>query len=127
MMTDLQSVAKWLEDYVAAWQSYDPDAIRALFSENASYRYNPFDEPLRGREAILADWLDGRDEPGSFEASYRPLAVNGSTAVAQGRTIYYQAGTKQVGRQFDNIFVIEFDDAGRCVDFCEWYMQPPGA
>ena len=62
-MIDLQSVQKWLDDYVAAWKSYDAAAIGALFSEDANYRYNPFDEPVKGREAIVAGWLENRDTP----------------------------------------------------------------
>jgi ketosteroid isomerase-like protein len=125
-MIDNNTVTKWLQDYVAAWKSYDPAAIGALFSEDARYRYNPYDEPLRGREAIVASWLEGRDTPNTYDAEYKPIAINGNTAVTQGRTLYYKPDGKTLDRQFDNIFVLEFDDAGRCTDFCEWYMEPRG-
>jgi ketosteroid isomerase-like protein len=118
------SVTRWLQDYVAAWKSYDPQAIGALFSDNATYRYNPYDEPLRGREAIVANWLENRDAPNTYAAEYRPVAVEGNTAVANGRTMYYEADGKTFKRQYDNIFVVQFDDEERCTDFCEWFMQP---
>ena len=38
-------VQRWLDDYVAAWRSYDPEAIGDLFGEDAEYRYHPWDEP----------------------------------------------------------------------------------
>jgi hypothetical protein len=123
-MLDHQIVTKWLEDYVSAWKSYNPQAIGELFSENAAYRYNPYDEPVRGRAAIIANWLENRDEPGTYAAQYRPLAVDGDTAVANGRSLYYEADGKTLKKQYDNIFVLRFDDVGRCVDFCEWFMQP---
>jgi hypothetical protein len=123
-MLDHQIVTKWLEDYVSAWKSYNPQAIGELFSENAAYRYNPYDEPVRGRAAIIASWLENRDEPNTYAAQYRPLAVDGDTAVANGRSLYYEADGKTLKKQYDNIFVLRFDDAGRCVDFCEWFMQP---
>ena len=43
---------------------------------------------VRGREAIVADWLwlEARDEPGSWQASYGPLVVEGRRAVAKGTT-----------------------------------------
>ena len=125
-MIDHALVANWLERYIQAWKSYDPAAIGALFSENATYRYNPFDEPLRGREAIVADWLVNPDAPGTYEAYYKPIAIKENTAVSQGRSLYYEADGKTLRRQFDNIFVIRFDDQGRCTEFCEWYMEPPG-
>jgi ketosteroid isomerase-like protein len=123
-MIDRNSVSQWLQDYVAAWKSYDPEAIRALFSEQATYRYNPYDEPVRGREAIVANWLENRDRPNTYAADYQPVAVEGPTAVANGRTLYYAADGKAVQRQYDNIFVMQFDGEGRCSDFCEWFMQP---
>jgi hypothetical protein len=66
------------------------------------------------------------DPSGSWEARYLPVAVEGKVAVAQGRTRYSRPdGT--VSRQFDNIFVLHFDEAGRCERFTEWFMQPRGA
>ena len=126
-MIDHASVAAWLDRYVQAWKSYDPGAIGALFAENATYLYNPFDaEPLRGREAIVADWLVNPDAPDTYDAHYRPIAVEGNTAVTQGRSTYYEADGKTVSRVFDNIFVIRFDDSGQCIDFREWFMASPG-
>ena len=123
-MIDHQSVTRWLQDYLSAWKSYDPDAIRALFSQDAGYRYNPYDEPVRGREAIVANWLEYRDEPNTYTAEYKPIAVDGDTAVANGQTCYYESDGKTLKKQYDNIFVLRFDSDGRCSDFCEWFMQP---
>ena len=56
----------WLDAYVGAWRSYDPASIGALFAEDATYAYHPYDEGdevVRGRQAIVADWLAERDEP----------------------------------------------------------------
>ncbi len=123
-MIDHRSVAQWLQDYVSAWKSYDSQAIAALFNEHATYRYNPYDEPLRGRDAIVANWLENRDVPNTYSAEYKPVAVDGDTAVANGRTLYYEADGKTFKRQYDNIFVLRFDGEGRCTEFCEWFMQP---
>jgi hypothetical protein len=114
-----ERVQAWLDAYVAAWRSYDRAAIGDLFSADAAYRYHPYDEPERGREAIVADWLEEPDEPGSWEAGYEPLLVEGDRAVATGETRY--AG----GSTFSNLFVLEFDGDGRCRSFTEWYMQHP--
>jgi hypothetical protein len=57
-----RAVAAWLDGYSHAWGTYDPEEIGALFSADAVYWYDPFTEPLRGREAIVADWLKDRDE-----------------------------------------------------------------
>jgi hypothetical protein len=47
----------WLDSYVAAWLSYAADDIRALFTEDIAYRYHPGDNPIVGREAVVASWL----------------------------------------------------------------------
>lgn len=125
-MSDLQSVQKWLNDYVSAWKSYDAAAIGGLFSQEAKYRYNPYDEPVTGRDAIVANWLENRDTPNTYSGDYKPLAVNGNSAVSNGHTYYYQADGKTLERQYDNIFVLQFDEEGRCQDYCEWYMAPRG-
>lgn len=122
---DRKQVQEWLDKYVEAWQTYEPEQIRDLFSEDALYFYSPWDEDshLRGREAIVADWLRRPDAAGAWEARYVPVAVEDNVAVAQGRTSYHRSdGT--VDRQFDNIFVMHFDDEGRCTRFTEWFMEP---
>jgi ketosteroid isomerase-like protein len=122
---DERAVADWLDGYARAWGSYDPDEIGALFSQDAVYAYNPFDEPVRGREAIVASWLEDRDEPGTYEGRYQPVLVAGDQAVAHGSSRYFDTdGT--VADEYDNLFVLRFDAAGRCSSYQEWYMQRPG-
>ena len=125
---DETGVAQWLTDYVEAWRSYDPDAIGGLFAEDALYRYHPWDEPtpshVRGRDAIVASWLDERDAPGSWEAEYRPSLVHDDRAVAVGSSRYL-AADGSVESEYHNVFVLTFDGEGRCREFSEVYMKRP--
>ena len=126
-MLDRAAVAKWLDDYVKAWESYDPQAISALFAEHATYAYNPFDaEPVAGRDAIVANWLMNWDASGTYKAHYEPVSVEGQVAVAQGRSQYYEADGQTPTRVYDNIFVLHFNEQGQCSKFVEWFMQPRG-
>ncbi len=125
-------VQAWLDRYIAAWQSYDREQIAALFSEDAEYRYHPWDEPLQGRGAIVEDWLNPggdpaqRDAPGTVEASYRPFAVDGHLAVATGMSTYYTDASRTViERCYHNAYVVTFDAAGRCRSFTEFFMKEP--
>jgi hypothetical protein len=116
----------WLDAYLEAWRSYDPAQIGALFSDDALYAHSPFDEsnPVQGRAAIVANWLEEPDATGSWEAHYVPIAIDGNIAVAQGRTRYLLPdGTLE--HEFANTFVMQFDQAGRCTRFTEWYMKAP--
>ena len=118
-MLSREQVQRWLGDYIAAWHSYDEDAILALFAPEATYAYHPYDEPLRGTDAIAAAWLADRDEPGSWEAVYAPALIEGNTAIAKGKTRYAN------GRVFSNLFELEFDGGGRCTRFTEWFVLHP--
>jgi ketosteroid isomerase-like protein len=121
------SVAAWLSGYTQAWLSYDAEMIGGLFSEDAEYRYHPHDEPLVGRKAIIASWLADADEPGTYEGSYRPVAVDGDIAVAVGTSSYRDTPGGEIVRVYDNCFLLRFDKAGRCAEFTEWYVKRPDA
>lgn len=126
-------VQAWLDRYLEAWKTYDRAHIRALFSDDAEYRYHPWDEPVRGRDAIAESWIapsgdaSTRDVPGTYDAHYEPYAVDGNDAVAVGRTTYWtNASRANVARVYGNVFLLRFDDDGRCLSFTEWYMKEPG-
>ena len=120
---DRDEFARWLDSYVSAWKSYDEAAIRALFSRDAVYRYSPDDtNGLRGRNAIAADWLGGKDAPGTYDAKYGPLAIDGDTFVGSGTTKYLNADGSERDEYY-NVYVCRFNDAGECTDFTEYWMQ----
>jgi hypothetical protein len=125
-----RDIQAWLDRYVAAWESYDPAAIGALFSEDAIYRYHPADEPLVGREAIVDSWVtpsgqaSRRDEPGTYAAHYEPYAMEGMRAVAVGWSRYWTDASRITEQAtYDNCFLLEFDAAGRCRSFTEYFRQ----
>jgi hypothetical protein len=117
-------VQDWLDRYVAAWKSYDPQEIAGLFAEEADYRYHPWDDPVHGRDAIVADWLENPDKPETWDAHYTPYAVDGDRAVAIGESRY----TKEDGSfraLYYNVWTLRFDGEGRCVDYVEYFMELP--
>jgi hypothetical protein len=120
---DRTGFAAWLERYVDAWRLTDAAAIGDLFSADARYAYDPFGEAVVGRPAIVASWLADPDAPGSWQADYEVLAVDGDTFVAHGRTRYLTDDRSAVDREFANVFVCRFDADGRCREFTEWYMR----
>ena len=118
-------VQAWLDRYVAAWRSYDPIAIGDLFGTDAEYRYHPWDDdPVSGRDSIVADWLESPDATGSWEAHYEPSAVEGDRASAIGTTRYLNPDGS-FSTLYHNHWTLRFDGDGRCTDFVEYCMELP--
>src|SRR5215469_3767577 len=88
---DRATVDTWLEAYVSAWKTYDPAAIGNLFSEEAVYRYHPYDPPVQGRDTIVASWLADRDPADTYDGHYQAILVEGDEAAASGRSKYLEA------------------------------------
>ena len=130
---DHETARDWLDRYVEAWMSYDPGDIAGLFSENITYRYHPYDEPIAGRDAVVASWLgqsasddaSTRDAPGTYEAEYSPVAVDGDTVVATGTSRYREVPDGPIVRTYENCFIMRFDSKGRCREFTEYYIRHP--
>ena len=130
---DRDRAQAWLDSYVAAWLSYDADAIAALFTEDISYRYHPYDDPIVGKDAVVASWLgesdsDGastRDAPGTYAARYFPVAVDGDVVVATGTSDYRERADGPIVRGYHNCFVMRFDAEDRCREFTEYYVKRP--
>jgi hypothetical protein len=120
---DRAGFAAWLDRYVDAWRLNDPVAIGDLFSADVRYAYAPFDEAVVGRAAVVASWLAEPDAPGSWNADYEVLAIDGDSFVAHGRTRYLTDDRREVEREFANVFVCRFDDEGRCREFTEYYNR----
>jgi hypothetical protein len=123
-------VQLWLDRYVAAWTTYDPAAIGELFSDDAEYRYHPWDESVRGRDAIVRAWVapegneSARDAPGSWAAHYDVWAVDGDRAAAMGESRYLNPDGSFRDLYY-NFWALRFDEHRRCVEFVEYYMQLP--
>ena len=134
---DRSAAQAWLDAYVEAWKTYDRAQVEALFAEDVTYRYHPFDpedEVLRGRDAVVNGWLEpdgnasSRDVEGTYEARYEVFAVDGERVVAVGTSTYYpDTARAKPDRVYHNVFLIEFDGAGRCRDFTEYFMKEPDA
>ena len=117
-MSDEARVRAWIDGYLRAWNSNDPDDIGALFTADASYSTEPYREPRRGREAIVRGWLENRDEPGETTFTWQPVSITDEIAVITGTTTYPD-------RVFSNLWLIRLAPDGACREFSEWWMEHP--
>jgi uncharacterized protein (TIGR02246 family) len=110
----------WVDGYVEAWNSNDPVAIAALFTQDAAYYTEPYSLAWQGRDEIVRQWLDRKDAPGETEFRWHPLAISPDVAVVQGEAVY-----RNPPRTYSNLWVIRLNAEGRCTEFTEWWMQHP--
>jgi uncharacterized protein (TIGR02246 family) len=110
-------VRRWVEGYIRAWESNDPVDIGSLFTDDARYFPEPYREPWQGREAIVAGWLDIKDEPGTYSFRHEILAVAGDAGFVRGWTNYTDPP-----KDYHNLWVIRLTPDGRCTEFTEWWM-----
>jgi uncharacterized protein (TIGR02246 family) len=114
-------VRSWVDGYVRAWNSNDPATIGGLFADDADYLTEPYSQPWHGRDEIVRQWLNRKDEPGDTEFRWHPLTVTPEVAVVHGTTTY-----RDPPRTYSNLWVIRLAPNGRCTEFTEWWMQHPG-
>jgi uncharacterized protein (TIGR02246 family) len=115
---------QWLERYRAAWTTDDPQQIRALFTEDATYSPRPFSKPWEGRDAIVAKWIERGDSKAPWQFESEVVAVEGDTGVVKGLTTY-PAHDDQAEDAYSNIWVIRLEPDGRARSFAEWWVQRP--
>jgi uncharacterized protein (TIGR02246 family) len=110
--------ADWVERYVRAWNTNDPEDIAALFAPDARYLTEPYAEPWVGHDGIVSGWLEAKDEPGDTEFDFSVLVATQDIGIVKGDTIY-----KSDGRSYSNLWEIRLDDHGKCTEFVEWWMK----
>ena len=107
--------------YERAWRTAGTDVLREIFTEDATYRTSPYEEPLRGLEAVADMWERERLGPDEeFTLESEVVAVDGHTAVARIEVRYGPPRSSE----YRDLWVMEFAPDGRCQAFEEWPFFP---
>jgi ketosteroid isomerase-like protein len=117
-------VERWVESYERAWRTDGTDGLADLFSADASYLPSPWRAPVEGLAAIARFWegaREGPDEP--FTMAREIVAIEGTTAVVRV-SVDYGEGEGSPAQRWRDLWVIRFDDDGRCVALEEWPFAP---
>ena len=115
-MTSLDAVTGWVHGYRRAWESNRPEDIGGLFTEDAAYFTEPWAKPWLGRDEIVTQWLEHRDEPGDTTFEWHPLIVTEDLAIIEGQTVYPTV-------RYSNLWVLRLDRYGQARQFTEWWMD----
>lgn len=116
-------VRSWLEDYRIAWESADADAAAALFTEEATYRANIFEEPFEGREGVHRYWTEVTATQEDVRVRMGAPFADGDRVAAEFWTTMRNAGDEVT---LPGCLLLSFDDAGRCTSLREYWHYQPG-
>ena len=116
-----EDVERWIAGYETAWRAPGTDTLQSLFAEGARYRHSPYAEPVIGLHAISEMWEAERDGPDEvFTIETEIVTVDGDTAVVRALVLYGDP----LRQEYRDLWVVEFDDSGRCTSFEEWPFWP---
>jgi SnoaL-like protein len=116
----IEDLSTWLDAYRRAWEGRDADAAAALFTEDAAYHWGPFEEPLRGREAIRERWQSAVDAQADVSFGHEPLAIGDGSGLARW-WVSFVVPAADIRVRLEGIFQVALDDEGACHDFREWW------
>ena len=110
---------EWLEQYRRAWIQRDADAAAELFTEDAVYREQPFQEPFRGRDAIRQYWSTVTRGQSAIELQYGVPVVDGQRVAVEWWANLLNDGAPLT---LAGEFLLLFDEHGRCRELREYWV-----
>lgn len=122
-MIDRKTAGSWVEQLGRNWSTGDPDAIGKLFTETVVYRTSPFEEPLLGRDLVVAHW---REELASLDrvvVDFADLLVDGDRVAVEWWAV---ATRDRVSTTDSGALVLEFT-GNLCSRLHEYWMLRDGA
>jgi hypothetical protein len=122
------TVTDWLAEYRRAWMERDPDAAAALFTEDASYREQPYEEAHTGRTGVHDYWANATSTQDAVELEYGAPVIEGNRAAVEWWVTLRNEGTEIT---LAGEFMLRFDEHGLCQElreywhFAEGKLSPP--
>ena len=120
-VTDREVVSRWVDGYEEAWRTSGTEKLTRLFTADATYLQSPYKVAVVGLAAIRRMWEAERDGPDElFTLATEIVAVEDAVAVVRAEVGYGDP----VHQEYRDLWIIRFDDSGRCRWFEEWPFWP---
>ena len=116
---DESSVRGWGESYARAWEQADADAVVALFTPDATYRSNIFDEPHSGADGIRAYWERVTSIQSNVHVWMGDPLVDGDRAALEWWTVMKE---EEDDVTVPGCLLLDFD-GDRCVRLNEYWHE----
>jgi predicted SnoaL-like aldol condensation-catalyzing enzyme len=116
-------VATWVETYRQAWEESDAEKAASLFTDDATYRSNIFEEPNAGHEGVSAYWS-------RVTSTQTDIVVRMGRPIVDGNRVSVEFWTTMNNEGADvtlpGCLLLDFADDGRCRRLHEYYEFAPG-
>lgn len=111
-------IEEWLEAYRRAWEERDADAAAALFTEDAEYLDNIYEEPHRGPDGVRAYWSGVTASQGDVTVRMGRPFGDGERVAAEFWTNMTVEGAPVT---LAGCLLLEFDETGLCRRLREYW------
>lgn len=118
-----QSLDEWIEEYRLAWENRDADAAAALFTPDATYRDNIFEDPHLGQEGVRSYWESVTAPQSDVRVlTGRPFVDGSRVAVEFWTTMKYDGAETTL----PGCLLLDFDDNWQCRALREYWLTSEG-
>ena len=114
----------WVEGYRLAWENRDAKAVVELFSPDATYRSNIFEEAHHGREGIEAYWASVTSSQSDVRVQMGRPFVDGFRVSVEFWTNMKVDGAEVT---LPGCLLLDFDDNWLCRSLREYWHYEPGS
>lgn len=114
---------QWLAAYRQAWIDRNADAAAALFTEDATYAEQPYQDAFAGSKGVRDYWSKVTATQSAVEVKFgSPITVGDQTAVEWWTTL----ANGGVPITLAGCFILKFDASGRCRSLREYWHFAEG-
>lgn len=121
---DRETVERWADSYRQAWENADQEAAAALFSPDASYRNDIYQEPNQGRSGVADYWSSVTSSQTDVRVRMGKPYVDGDRAVVEFWTNMTVDGSPLT---LAGALLLRFDENGACRSLHEYYAFTEGS
>lgn len=129
-MIGRDEIVRWCEAYRAAWEQADSEEAASLFSPDASYRSNIYEEPHQGREGVADYWTGVTSVQSAVNVRMGTPFVDGDRAVVE---FWTNMSIDDNPVTLAGCLLLSFTEDGLCSDLREYWnfvdgthQPPPG-
>lgn len=116
------TLADWVEGYRIAWETADAEKVGALFTPDATYRSNIFEEAHQGRDGVEAYWREVTSVQSDVAVRMGAPFVDGSRVAVEFWTNMKVNGDEVT---LPGCLLLHFDSNWQCTALHEyWHFQP---